>query len=93
MHQITKKNYFKNDEIYICKATFEISESKKSYPNAFANITDKNEIIVIIKQSKYNNNIIEVEKDWRILIFDMFLLSELFEGEIESGFTNSHENF
>jgi len=43
LHQITKKNYFKNGKVYIWKETFVIIKSKKVYPNAFANIIDKNE--------------------------------------------------
>jgi len=44
------------------------------YPKAFANIIDKNEITVIIEQSKYDGkNIIENKKDWKILKFDMIL--------------------
>ncbi len=74
MHQSTKKNYFKNGKVYIWKETFAIIKSKKPYPNAFANIIDKNEITVIIEQSKYNNeDVIEIEKDWKILTFDMVL--------------------
>jgi len=69
-----KKNYFKNGKVYICKETFAIIKSKKPYPKAFANITDKNETTVIIEQSKYNEkNVIEIEKDWKILTFDMVL--------------------
>ena len=74
MHQITKKNYFKNGKVYIWKETFAIIKSKKVYPNAFANVIDKNETTVIIEQSKYNDeDIIEIEKDWKILTFDMIL--------------------
>jgi len=74
LHQSTKKNYFKNGKVYIWKETFAIIKSKKPYPNAFANIIDKNEITVIIEQSKYNNeDVIEIEKDWKILTFDMVL--------------------
>ena len=74
MHQITKKNYFKNGKVYIWKETFAIIKSKKSYPNAFVNIIDKNETTVIIEQSKCNKeNVIEIEKDWKILTFDMIL--------------------
>ena len=74
MHQIIKKNYFKNGKVYIWKETFVIIKSKKPYPNAFTNIIDKNEITVIIEQSKYNDeDIIEIEKDWKILTFDMVL--------------------
>ena len=74
MHQIIKKNYFKNGKVYIWKETFAIIKSKKSYPNAFANIIDKNEVTVIIEQSKYNDkDIIKIEKGWKILTFDMVL--------------------
>ncbi|MCJ7790676.1 MAG: ACT domain-containing protein [Candidatus Atribacteria bacterium] len=68
------ENYFKNGKVYIWKETFAIIKSKKPYPNAFANIIDKNETTVIIEQSKYNDeDIIEIEKDWKILTFDMVL--------------------
>jgi hypothetical protein len=63
------ENYFKNGKVYIWKETFAIIKSKKVYPDAFANIIDKNETT-----SKYNNeDIIEIEKDWKILTFDMVL--------------------
>ena len=72
------ENYFKNGKVYIWKETFAIIKSKKVYPNAFANITDKNETTVIIEQSKYNDeDIIEIEKYWKILTFDMILPFEL----------------
>jgi len=68
------ENYFRNGKVYIRKETFAIIKSKKFYPNAFVNIIDKNETTVIIEQSKYNaEDIIEIEKDWKILTFDMIL--------------------
>jgi len=68
------ENYFKNGKVYIWKETFAIIKSKKVYPNAFANIIDQNETTVIIEQSKYNDeDVIEIEKDWKILTFDMIL--------------------
>ena len=74
MHQIIKKNYFKNSKVYVWKETFAIIKEKKAYPNAFANIIDKNETTVIIEQSKYDGkNVIDIEKDWKILTFDMIL--------------------
>jgi len=74
LHQITKKNYFKNGKVYIWKETFAIIKLKKLYPNAFANIIDKSETTVIIEQSKYNDeDVIEIEKGWKILTFDMVL--------------------
>lgn len=69
-----QKNYFKNGKVYVWKETFIIIKSNKPYLNAFANVIDKNETTVIIEQSKYNEeNVIEIEKDWKILTFDMFL--------------------
>ena len=74
MHQIIKKNYFKNGKVYVWKETFAIIKAKKPYPNAFANISTKNETTVIIDQSKYDEeNVIEIEKGWKILTFDMVL--------------------
>jgi len=68
------KKYFENGKVYVWKETFAIIKSKKPYLNAFANIIDKNEITVIIEQSKCDGkNIIEIEKDWKILTFDMVL--------------------
>jgi len=72
------ENYFKNDKVYIWKETFAIIKAKKPYSNAFANIIDNNETTVIIEQSKSNDeDIIEIEKDWKILTFDMVLPFEL----------------
>jgi len=68
------KNYFKNGKVYIWKETFAIIKSKKPCQNAFANVIDKNETTVIIEQSKYDEeNVIEIEKDWKILTFNMVL--------------------
>ena len=69
-----KKNYFKNGKVYVWKETFAIIKANNPYPYAFANIIDKNEITVIIEQSKYNDeDVVEIEKDWKIITFDMVL--------------------
>ena len=68
------QDYFKNGKVYIWKETFAVVKSKKSHPNSFANIIDKNETTVIIDQLKVNDeDVIEIEKDWKILTFDMIL--------------------
>ena len=68
------ENYFKNGKVYIWEETFAIIKSKKVYPDAFANIIDKNETTVIIEQSKYSEeNVIKIEKGWKLLTFDMVL--------------------
>ncbi|OGD14760.1 hypothetical protein A2V47_01555 [Candidatus Atribacteria bacterium RBG_19FT_COMBO_35_14] len=73
-----KKKYLKNGKVYVWKETFAIIKAKKPYLKAFANIIDKNETTVIIEQSKYNEkNAIEIEKNWKILTFDMVLPFEV----------------
>ena len=68
------EDYFQNGKVYVWKETFAVIKSKRTYPNAFANIIDKNETTVIIDQSKFNKNpIIKIEKNWKILTFDMVL--------------------
>ncbi|MGB6606933.1 MAG: ACT domain-containing protein [Atribacterota bacterium] len=72
------ENYFKNGKVYVWEEIFAIIKSKKPYPNAFANIIDKNETTVIIEQSKYNDeDVVEIEKGWKIITFDMILPFEL----------------
>ncbi len=72
------EDYFKNGKACVWKETFAVVKSKRPLPNAFAVIQDKNEITVIIDQSKINNkDVIEIEKDWKIFTFDMILPFEL----------------
>ena len=74
------ENYFKNGKVYVWKETFAIIKAKKPFVNAFANIIDKNETTGIIEQSKYDEeNVIEIEKDWKILTFDMVLPLSVFK--------------
>lgn len=59
---------------YIWDEKFSVIKAKKINTDAFANIVDKNEITVIIDQDKYSeDNVIEIEKDWKIITFDMVL--------------------
>jgi len=72
------ENYFKNGKVYVWKETFAVVKSKRPLPDAFAIIQDKNEITVVIDQSKVNSeDVIEIEKNWKILTFDMVLPFEL----------------
>ena len=68
------EDYFKKGKVYVWKETFAVVKAKRPLPDAFAVIQDKNEITVVIDQSRINNeDVIEVEKDWKILTFDMIL--------------------
>ncbi|MBU3905246.1 MAG: ACT domain-containing protein [Nanoarchaeota archaeon] len=72
------EDYFKNGKVYIWKEKFSVIKAKKIDPNAFANIIDKNEITVIIEESKVNQeDVIKIEKGWKIITFDMILPFEL----------------
>ena len=67
-------NQLSNLKAYIWKESFSIIKAKRVYPNAFANIIDKNEITVIAEHSTVNNeDIIEIEEGWRIITFDAVL--------------------
>ena len=73
------EDYFKNGNVYVWKETFAVVKSKKILEGAFAIIKDKNEITIVIDQSKIKNNkdIIRIEKDWKLFTFDMVLPFEL----------------
>jgi hypothetical protein len=67
-------DYLKNAKAYFWNESFAIIKSDCTHPDAFANITDKDEITVIIDQSKLGNNFVpEYEKDWKILTLDVVL--------------------
>ena len=72
------EDYFKNGRFYIWKEVFVIAKAKQSLHDAFAVIQDKNEITIVIDQVKFFDeanisNIIETEKNWRLITFDMIL--------------------
>ena len=64
--------YLKNAKAYFWNESFAIIKSDCINPDAFANITDKDEITVIIDQCKLEINMVpEHEKDWKILTLDV----------------------
>jgi hypothetical protein len=72
------EDYLNNGKVHIWKGKYAIIKAKKTSPNAFANIIDKNEITVIVNQDKIDKeSAIEIEKDWKILTFNMVLPFEL----------------
>ena len=72
------EDYFKNRKVYVWAESFAIVKAKKPLPGAFAVIQDKKEITVIIDESKIkNDDVIKMEKGWKILTFDMILPFEL----------------
>ncbi|MCX6749934.1 MAG: ACT domain-containing protein [Candidatus Pacearchaeota archaeon] len=58
-------------KIEVKKQDYAIVKSRSSYQDVFANIVDGNEITVIIEQDKIKSkDIINIEKDWKIIKFD-----------------------
>lgn len=71
---MTPSNVIRNCRFYIWKENFAIVKAKRTCPDAFANIIDKNEITLVIEQGKVNEKeVIDIEKDWKILTFNMVL--------------------
>jgi len=61
---------------YVWGGVFAIAKVKKVIDGAFAVIQDKNEITVILEESKIGENkskIIKAENDYKIITFDMVL--------------------
>ena len=68
------EDYFKKGKVYVWKETFAVVKAKRPLPDAFAVIQDKNEITVVIDQSRVNDeDVIELEKSWKLITFDMIL--------------------
>ena len=64
--------------IKVWEGDFAIVKSKKNYDSAFANIKDNNELTVIIEGNKVDEqDVIDIEKDWRLITFDTKLDFEL----------------
>lgn len=61
-------------KIYVWPETFAVVKSKRAVPDAFAVVQDRNEITVIIDQTRIDDeDIIEIEKDWKLITFDTVL--------------------
>lgn len=74
------EDFLKNARAYFWKESFAIIKAKHTHPEAFANIIDKDEITVIIDQSKLRNtslseienqDLSENEIGWKILTLDV----------------------
>ncbi len=70
--------YLRKGKVFLWKETFAIVKSKKVDYYAFANIVDKNEITLIVDQTRINlKNVIRMDRDWKMFTFDMVLPFEL----------------
>ena len=70
--------FIKTCSFYIWEESFAIVKARKTCSDAFATIVDKNEITLVIEQRKVNQKeVIEIEKNWKILTFDVVLPFDL----------------
>lgn len=68
----------KNGKVQVSGITYAIVKAKQIDERAFANLVDNKEITVVIDQTIVNmDNVIEIERDWKLLTFEMFLPFEL----------------
>jgi uncharacterized protein len=73
-----KNMNFKDLKIMISEKDYAIVKSKKTYPEAFANIIDNNENTVIIEDFKLDKkDIIKIERGWKIITFKAILEFDL----------------
>jgi uncharacterized protein len=66
------EQYFKDSKVFIWNEVYAIVKAHKIDPEAFANIVDKDEVsIIIAEKCLKDENVIEVEKGWRIFTLDV----------------------
>jgi len=72
------ETFLKYGSVHVWDQSFAMIRSRRTHPEAFANIIDHNEITVIIDQTKVDEeDVIEIQKDWKLLTFEMVLPFEL----------------
>ncbi len=60
-----------NEKFYVWKETFAIVKARNILSKAFAIIQDKNEITLVVEESKLDNeNVIAAQRGWKIITFD-----------------------
>jgi len=72
------ETFLKNGAVHVWDQSFAMIRSRRTQPEAFANIIDHNEITVIMDETKVDEeDVIEIQKGWKLLTFDMVLPFEL----------------
>ena len=72
------ETFLNNGSVHVWDQSFAVIRSRRTHPEAFANIIDHNEITVIIDETKVDEeDVIEIQKGWKLLTFEMVLPLEL----------------
>jgi hypothetical protein len=74
MKRAELERYFKNGWVLVSEKTYAIVKCRKAFPDAFAVIRDDKEVTCVIEESEFaDQNIQGIERDWRLITFDMIL--------------------
>jgi hypothetical protein len=72
------ETYLKSGSVHVWDQNFAVIRSRRTHPEAFANIIDQHEITVIMDETKVDeDDVIEIQKGWKLLTFNMVLPFEL----------------
>jgi hypothetical protein len=72
------ETFLNNGSVHVWDQSFAMIRSRRTHPEAFANIIDHNDITVIMDETKVDEeDVIEIQKGWKLLTFDMVLPFEL----------------
>lgn len=70
--------YLKNCSLYIWPGTYSVVKAKQIDKDCFATLIDQHEITLVQLSDRVNSqNVLEEEKEWRILTFEAVLPFEL----------------
>jgi uncharacterized protein len=70
--------FLNNGRVHVWDQSFAMIRSRRTHPEAFANIIDDNEITVVMDETKVDEeDVIEIQKGWKLLTFEMVLPFEL----------------
>ena len=72
------ETFLSNGSVHVWDQSFAMIRSRRTHPEAFANIIDHNEITVIMDETQVDEeDVIEIQKGWKLLTFEMVLPFEL----------------
>ena len=75
---MTLKKHLENCTVSIRKETFDIVKARRPMPGAFAVVASTDEITIVIEESRViEENVVEIEKGWKLLTFETVLPFDL----------------
>jgi hypothetical protein len=76
-HDDTETADFKGLLVHVREEIYAVARTSEALPGSFAVIDDGNEITVVVERSRLREeNVLQIETDWRLLTFDVVLSFE-----------------